>query len=411
MDHTTYDPIIEVRALSRVRVIAPRAPEVDEALVLAPRRGPMLTIRHGDPIPGARFADYRRLYLVDVAEHRLTLDFALLSRDHTFAFNARTTLTCQVTAPEKVVARNIRDMSGALYGPLKTILQEAAKRYDIGDFHPAQEALNREMRYFTGDAAIRLHGIHIELLVDEEEAAESGRSFRDVIREQRLADVKIDHQLDRLRSTGVEGLIADILEREGPAAALARIREIEGEERSEILNAWETVLKHTDEPVEPYLLIEAHKELLGKYIEGSSAPFGGTRSGRLRGSMKPSIIGSIEPPHEPPHEVASAEEPGGSRPRPRRDDEHHVPLTDAGAETPTGPPDDEPPGGLGDSPNLADTGPRRDSGTRIDTAWDSDAAWEQSADDTEADDAASGASPGEGPVSRLRGFRTGEPGR
>lgn len=385
----TYDPITEERALPRIRMLSPRAPGAGEALVLAPRRGPMRTIRHGEPIPGARLTDYRRLYRVDVAEHRLTLDFALLSRDHTFAFNARATLTCQVADPARVVGRNIRDMSAALHGPLKAMLQDVGKHYDIGDFHPAQEAMNREMRYFSGDAAIRLHGIHIELLVDEEEAAESGRAFRDVVREQRLADLKVDHRLDRLRDTGVEGLIAEILEKEGPDAALARIREIEGEERREILTAWETVLKHSEEPIEPHNLTEAHKELLAKYIEGSSAPFGGTRSGRLRGSLRPSIMGSVEPPSAPP---ASMGEPvrslGGSPSRPGRDDEHHAPSAHAGAGAPAGPPDDEPPGAPGDSPGLADVGVPHEGGVEDDHA-----------------------APGERPASRLRGFRTGGPGR
>ncbi|WP_433228015.1 hypothetical protein [Actinomadura formosensis] len=458
MDHMTYDPILEEQELSRVRLFSPpRAPRPREALVLAPGRGPMCTIRHSDPIPGARLTDYRRLYRVDVAEHRLVLDFPLLSRDHTFAFNARATLTCQVTDPAKVVSRNIRDMSGALYGPLKGMLQDVSKHYDISHFHAAQEALNQEMRYFSGDSAIRLHSIHIELLVNEEEAAESGRMFRDVAREQRLADMKADHQLERLRSTGVEGLIADIFVEKGAEAALARIREIEGEERGEILAAWEAVLKHSEDSVDPYLLAEAHKELLAKYVEGSSAPFGGTRSGRLRGSLTPGVMSSIEPPSAPPPSVsspsaeASDRSPGGSSPRVGRHSEHRPSPAYGDPGAPAGPPDDEPPGTPAHSPGAEPAGARRDSGAGWGTAWDPStsasagappppvsgkvpgagpaqpsggarmggASTDRTADGTRpgGDDAAGGDAgddgdaPGGHPASRLRGFRTGEPGR
>ncbi|MBW8485937.1 hypothetical protein [Actinomadura parmotrematis] len=380
MDQPTYDPIIEERDIPRIRVLNPvRAPRAQEAVVLEPGDGPLRTFRHGAPIPGARLSDYRRMYLVDVSEHRLLLDFALLSHDPNYAFMARADLFCQVSDPAKVVQRNIRDVSGALHGPLRRMLQDVSKHYDVSAFHAAQEALNEEMRFFSGDAALELHGISIELLIDDEEMAESGRELRKVVREQRLGDMRADHRLDRLRRDGVEGVIAEIMEKQGAAAALDRIQDIERSERQELLAAWDTVLKHGGDELEPHQLAEAQQQLLNLYTEGSSAPFGGTRPRRLRGSMAPELEGTVKPALPAP---ARADEAAGRRaPVVHPGSVGGEPAPPSGERAVTEPPEDEPLGG------------------------------------SAVPDASGGAAvppgpPAAGPrASRLRGFRTGEPDR
>ncbi|MQY05860.1 hypothetical protein [Actinomadura macrotermitis] len=374
MEQLTYDPILDEREISRVRVFKPlRAPRPQEAMVLEPGTGALRAFRHGEPIPGARLTDYRRMYLVDIAEHRLTLDFTLLSRDHTIAFNARADLLCQIADPAKVVERGIRDVSGALYGPLKRMLQDVSRHYDALAFHEAQQALNQEMRYFSGDSAIRLREIVIELLIDADEAAASGREFRDRAREQRLDDMRSDHRLERLRRDGVEGLIADIAETEGASAALDRIQAIEQNERNELVTAWDSLLRNSAEPLEPHQIAEAQQRLLDRYTEGSSAPFGGTRP-RLRGSLAPEIGPAAAPPPLPPPVRATPVEARADTPS------EETAASHGAAATPLEPPEDEPPGG---APYAAAPPPDTDGGNGADRPR----------------------------TSRVRGFRTGDPER
>ncbi|MDR3083806.1 MAG: hypothetical protein LBV60_23305, partial [Streptomyces sp.] len=220
----TYDPVLEVAELPRWRLTSPlRPPDPGRALILVRDSGPSLTIRSGEEIPSAWYGSYRSVFTVDLAEHRLVLDIPLLSRDPTFSFRSRVDLICKVADPAKVVVRGIRDMSGALYGYLRKALREVARDYDIAEFHEAEQALNTVLASFTGDDAIRLRNIHVELLVDEDEIVTSGREFRDVMRETRLSRMRRERHIEMIREEGIDGLIAEIKEKEGPRAALAWI--------------------------------------------------------------------------------------------------------------------------------------------------------------------------------------------
>lgn len=218
MEELTYDPVLDSQTVPRWRLLNPlRPPAPGRALVLVPDSGVALTVHPGEEIPDARFGTYQSVFTVDLTEHRLVLEIALLSRDATFSFRSRVDVVCRVADPAEVVARGIRDMSGALYGHLRRMLRQVSRDYDIGEFHEAEEALNRAVRDVTGDSAVRLRNIHVELLVDEDEIAASGREFRDVVRETRLDGMRRKRHLDMIRDDGVEGIIAEIMEREGPA--------------------------------------------------------------------------------------------------------------------------------------------------------------------------------------------------
>ncbi|MYQ98142.1 SPFH domain-containing protein, partial [Streptomyces sp. SID6139] len=235
MQQTTYNPVLEVQDLSPVRLLSPLRPPVPgRALVLVPYEGPAVTVWPGDVIPSARFGAWQKVFTVDTGDHRLVLTLPLLSRDATFAFQSSLALICRVTDPGAVVDRGIRDMAAALGDPLRGILRQVSRRYDIAEFHEAEQALNDTVREIVGDDAIQLSGMQVELLIDADEAATSGRKFRDVVRETRLADLRRRRHLDMLRADGAEGLIAEILEREGPAAAWTYIEKAEEAERAEL---------------------------------------------------------------------------------------------------------------------------------------------------------------------------------
>ncbi|MCO5995831.1 hypothetical protein [Actinoallomurus rhizosphaericola] len=300
---TTYDPIVEIRALRSLRLLSPlRPPEPGRALVLVPRSGEPYAIHHGGSVPSAWVGKYQSSYLVDMTEHWLKIELSLLSKDPSFAFRGSVGLLAGVNDPIEVVARGIRDVGRALEDHTRWLLRQVSRDYDIAQFHDAERALNVAVRGFTGDSAIRLRDVTVELQVDDEEVVASGRAYRDAERDARLSDRRRDRHLAILRRDGVEALLAEIFEREGPQAVLDRIAAAEDAEREELMRAWQTVLNNSD--VEPFDMVEAQRTVLRRLMEGSSAPFGGTRSGRLRGTI---------PAASAPPELASGPLPDDDR--------------------------------------------------------------------------------------------------
>ncbi|GGP00216.1 hypothetical protein [Wenjunlia tyrosinilytica] len=344
MHQLTYDPIVDSQDLSPVRLLSPlRSPAPGHALVLVPYRGPAVTVEPGDEIPSARFGTYRKVFTVDTGDRRLVLSIPLLSRDATFAFQSTVGLTCQVIDPGEIVARGIHDMSGALFGHMRRMMRGVSRHYDIAEFHEAEAALNDAVRDFPGDTAIQLRNIHVELLVDADEAATSGRKYRDVVRETRLAGMRRQRHLDMMHEHGVEGLLAEIVEREGPQAALTWIEKAEAAERAELLKTFHMVLERGDADREPFEIAEAERDVMSRVLGGSTAPFGGTRGSRFRGSLASA---------DPDHPAGKTADPARCTTGTTREAAPH-PRTALGRVVPaepSGPPDDEPLGGTGEPP-------------------------------------------------------------
>jgi hypothetical protein len=332
MEQLTYNPILESEPLARVRVLNPlRPPRPGTAMVLVPKDGEAVTVHNGEPISDARLGRYQHRYLVDISEHRLTLDVTLLSQDPNFGFRAKVALICRVGDPIQIVARGIEDISHALYDPIKRMLREVARDYDVHQFHEAENALNVSMEGFTGDRAIRLRNVRVELLVDDEEVATSGREFRDLARETRLEDIRRQRHLTMMREEGMEGLLAGIVEREGPRAALEWIARAEEKERAELHAALETVFKHTGADMEPWAVEEAVRPLIDRVATRSGVPFGGSR---VRGALTSGSGRDAGPRSERPIDPdppAPTVVPEASSPEPPVHDSH--------------PPEDEPSGG------------------------------------------------------------------
>ncbi|MEB3963395.1 hypothetical protein OKJ48_24580, partial [Streptomyces kunmingensis] len=312
MQEQTYDPVLDVAELPKWRLTSPlRPPDPGRALVLVRDSGPALTIRSGEEIPSARYGNYRSVHTVDLGEHRLILDIPLLSRDATFSFRSRVDLICKVTDPAKVVTRGIRDMSGALYGFLRKTLREVARDYDIAEFHEAEQALNAALAPFTGDDAVRLRGIHVELLVDEDEIATSGRDFRDVVRESRLARMRRTRHVEMIREEGIDGLIAEIMEKEGPRAALTWIEKSEAEKREVKREVMRMILERGDADREPFEQTELERAVLDEVLRNGDGLFEtATRRGRLRGSLSRALGPAADDPPGPEAAAdAAGEEP------------------------------------------------------------------------------------------------------
>ncbi|MEV6025032.1 hypothetical protein [Streptomyces sp. NPDC052036] len=301
MEEQTYNPVLEVEELPKWRLTNPlRPPAPGRALVLVRDGGPSLTVRSDEEIPSSRFGAYRSVFTVDMTEHRLILDIPLLSRDPTFSFRSRVDLVCRVADPAEVVARGMRDMSGALYGYLRRTLRSVARDYDIAEFHEAETALNAALASFRGDDAIRLRDIQIELLVDEDEIAAGGREFRDVVRETRLEGMRRKRHLDMIREEGVDGLIAGILEEEGPRAALVWIEKSEADKREIRREVMRMVLERGDADREPFEQAALERAVLDEVLRDGDGLFEtATRRGRFRGSLARALEAGADDPAGP----------------------------------------------------------------------------------------------------------------
>ncbi|MFC7932302.1 SPFH domain-containing protein [Streptomyces cinereoruber] len=372
MEQQTYDPVLSSETLPKWRLTKPvRPPEPGRALVLVRDGGPSLTVRSGEEIPSPRFGAYTGVFTVDMTEHRLVLDIPLLSRDPVFSFRSRVDLVCRVADPAQVVARGIRDMSGALFGYLRKTLRETARDYDIAEFHEAERALNATVAGFTGDDAVRLRNIQVELLVDEDEILASGREFRDVVRETRLSGMRRGRHLDMIREEGVDGLIAEIMEKEGPRAALTWIEKNEAEKNAVRREIMRLVLERGDADREPFEQAELERTVLEEVLRGGDGGLfdGAARRGRLRGSLARAAdalpaLGSA-PDDEEPHEPLRGEVSGSPRTDRDRSDERRPgrdggrkrdgwrPGSAARAAGRSGPPEDEPLPGAGTGPGAA----------------------------------------------------------
>lgn len=379
MEEQTYDPVLGSDDVPKWRLMNPlRPPAPGRALVLVRDSGPSLTIRSGEEIPSSRFGGYRSVFTVDMTEHRLILDIPLLSRDPTFSFRSRVDLVCRVADPAEVVARGIRDMSGALYGYLRKTLRSVARDYDIAEFHEAEMALNAALARFSGDDAIRLRNIQTELLVDEDEIAASGREFRDVVRESRLEGMRRRRHLDMIREEGVDGLIAGIMEKEGPRAALAWIEKGEAEKREVRREVMRMVLERGDADREPFEQAELERAVLEEVLRDGDGLFEtATRRGRLRGTLARALEpgsddrdagpGGHDDERAPLKGEVLGERYGGDDGRARSRDESGAPRSRrsgtgsrlSGSAAPAGPPEDEPlPDAFGGRAGEGSAGPR-----------------------------------------------------
>ncbi|TDD40555.1 hypothetical protein E1287_00860 [Actinomadura sp. KC06] len=338
--YSTFDPLIEHKPVSMLRLLSPlRAPAPGTALVLVPREGAPITVRHGEPVPAAHYGVHQYSCLVTLAEHALAFEIALVSRDPGFVFRSRVIVHVHVGEPALVVSRGIRDVGATLYEPIKHMLRPVARNFDIAEFHQADEALNTVLGDFHGDSALRLRNATVELLPDEDEVANSARSYREVTRETRLGAMRRDRHLDMMRREGTEGMLAEIFEREGPSKVLDWIAHAEATERAELLRLFQQMMNRAGVDREPFDHLEAERQVVDRLTGGSSVAFGGTRRvSRVRGSLPP------RPPETPrTGPVDAAKAPASPQSR-----------YPAGPSQPPGPPEDEPL-----EPPREDAGPPR----------------------------------------------------
>jgi hypothetical protein len=296
---TTYDPIVgdpEPLLYWHWRRLA--APRLGLALVLVSSRGELVAFPGGSPVPAARLGNYRSAYYIDTAEHLLYLDAQLPSSDPGFVFQAHLTYRCRVTDAADVARRQIRDMRSLVAPRLVATMRGASRRLDIAESSRAEEAIEEALRSVSCDPAVEISGCGIELPVHADEAASSGRSFRETHRETRLTEMKVG-PMRELLAGGNPALLALHLANHpddtGPVMEMIVAGDIA--EAQNMLQAISMMYGRSGSDEEPFETRDERKKLMDRFLTralptgtlygaGTGADAGPRPSGsRLRGSL------------------------------------------------------------------------------------------------------------------------------
>jgi hypothetical protein len=176
----TYDPIVERTELRRLRIGSPlRAPELGTAIVLERAVGAPVVVGHGDRVPDARTGNYRRMYLVDVANRGLSFTINAPSADAAFPFTVTVRFACRVVDPVAVVRDGVRDMTAALLPSLGAVVRETAARFDALQPTAAEGAIADRLNSAYPSRTLELGAYAVSVTpVDTEEFVTEQRKIR-----------------------------------------------------------------------------------------------------------------------------------------------------------------------------------------------------------------------------------------
>lgn len=290
----TYDPVLEVRELPRVRMFSPlRPPQMGTAMVLEAVDSDPLVVYAGESVPESRLGNYGKMTIVDMSQYGLRLEEPLPSADRSFLHQCSLTFTCRVQDPALVVARGIRDMTGAMRLPLVRTMRAVARLYDIDQANEAEDAIGVALESFEGDAAVRLGNYLVELGVPGAGADASSERFFDATRKARLD--RIDREaMARIISSGRDEVLAQWLAKHGgdPSALLEMEAETKAVEAEQMLRAMH-MLTNSGTADEPFDTQDERRRIVQRLLSDSSSDKGasperlGSRRSRIAGSLMP----------------------------------------------------------------------------------------------------------------------------
>jgi hypothetical protein len=174
--NTTYNPIIEVRELPRIRFsVRDLRAKAHTVLVLVSATGKPLAISPGQSVPQARTGSYREAYFIDIASHQLQMECRLPSREGAFYFNAHVSYRCQVTDPALVVANRCTDAAAVIEPVLRRTLRFVTRQHDPDKVSAAERLAYDELDELCdkpgGVPGFRVNDCTVELALDGDEAA------------------------------------------------------------------------------------------------------------------------------------------------------------------------------------------------------------------------------------------------
>ncbi len=289
----TYNPILEVRALKRIRFsVRDMRPRMNTALVLVPDVGEPLVVSAGEAVPQARTANYREAYFIDTADHLLELKCRVPSSDNAFLFNATVHYRCRVSEPSVVVRNSYTDV-GAVLGPsLTRILRTTTREFDPDMAGYAEQEANRELRRTTSGPGFSIGDCVVELALDSDEA-DYKRKLRNTRNTLEVEAVELKHVMPYVESGDVGMLALYIARHRNQAGAVLELLMSRDSERGEqLIEAMKVVFSRSD-PDEDFDIEQARTKIVTRVADEISGdrPGAGMLSltrgggGRLRGTL------------------------------------------------------------------------------------------------------------------------------
>ena len=257
----TYNPILEMTELSRIRLLSPiRPPRIGTALVLERLTGERVVIESGQPVPDPRLGDYHRSYVVDLARYGVKVHETLPSADPSFPFHATVGFACQVLDPVAIVAGRFTDMTAAVRGNLVRTMRTVAAAYDVLMVSEAETALNAALDRLRSGTTIRVDGFAVEL--DTGDVSEIHR----VRRAARLDGMRRDEMSGVLRG-GQDALVAQWLAKRGgdPSGLFAHQAEMKAMENEHYLTALR-IVSASGEKVEGFDTRKHRDQILDRFL-------------------------------------------------------------------------------------------------------------------------------------------------
>ncbi|MFI9449485.1 hypothetical protein [Amycolatopsis sp. NPDC052450] len=309
MPTVTYDPILELRELPRLRIFTPiAAPRLGTSLVLEPEEGPPLVIAAGDRVPEARLGKYHRSYLIDLGNYALSLEERVPSADPSFQFTATVSFTCRVHNPTEIAKRRVRDMTGSLRLQMARLMRQAAREYDISEFNQAEAAMNAHLAKFTGDSAVYLGGYLVELHAGGA-VEQSSAEFHDTSRAIRMDRMRREPMADVVRGGRDEMYAQWLAKRGGDPSQLLEFEATARADEAELMLRTMKALE-PGEGGEPFAFREERKKLTARLLGEPSEDRPKKRKSRLTGSLAPASDSASEEQVRSQSDRPEAGEPG-----------------------------------------------------------------------------------------------------
>lgn len=281
----TYNPIIQRLELRRLRLGSPlRAPELGTAMVLERAEGKPLVIDHGKRVPDARLGNYRRMYLIDVANRGLAFTIPTASSDPAFPFNVTVRFACRITDPVAVARDDITDMTAALLPSLSSVIRETAASFDVLYPAAAENAISFRLNSAHASPIVQLGSYSVSVtMVDAE----------DFVTEQRKIRVrKLTYDSMRPIAGGSrEDMLAHVMSIDDgdPMALLDRER---AERAAETQTKIEVLRALTGSDMEDFSASEVRDQVLGEFFDRSKSVPG--KRNKLRDGLESRAKAAIE---------------------------------------------------------------------------------------------------------------------
>lgn len=258
----TYDPILEITELRRLRVGAPlRTPAMGTTMVLERATGAPLVVEHGQAVPDPRIGNYRRMYLVDTGTHGLSFSTNAPSADPAFPFIVRVDFACRVVNPVVIAVDHVRNMTAALSPSLTTVARSIAVGFDVMESAAAEASITARL-----NAARPHHAVLLSDFVATVEPADVAEIVT-ARRELRVQEIRRDAMLPVARG-GREELMAQYMALAGGDPTELLDRELKEQQMATQASLAALQLLMSSEKLEEFDTSRVTEQTMSKFFPG-----------------------------------------------------------------------------------------------------------------------------------------------